>query len=99
MFYKIIGPFIDPVTRTKMKFNEPLSEHVPVSQLQKRYGGEADFFYEHEVYWPSLNALIEARRKQYKDRWIARGQKIGDEEWVLRGGEETKEVASQNPEL
>ncbi|KAF2398645.1 CRAL/TRIO domain-containing protein [Trichodelitschia bisporula] len=86
-FFKLISPFIDPVTKTKMKFNEPLTDHVPTSHLVKHCGGKLDFEYDHSIYWPALNALCEARRRDYTVRWEKAGKKIGESESYLRGGE------------
>ncbi|KAF2652235.1 CRAL/TRIO domain-containing protein, partial [Lophiostoma macrostomum CBS 122681] len=87
MFLKALSPFIDPVTKTKMRYNEPLPDHIPKEQLMKNAGGECEFVYEHEVYWPALNELADKRRAERKARWEERGGKIGDSEWVLWGGE------------
>lgn len=76
-----------------MKFNEPLTDHVPPPQLQKHFGGEADFEYQHDVYWPALNHLCEERRKAYRDRWEKAGSQIGASEWELRGGSAVDKVA------
>lgn len=70
-----------------MAFNEPIPNYVPASQLKKPYGGDLDFTYDHSVFWPELNAMIEAKRAEYKQRWESRGKKVGDDEWVLKGGE------------
>ncbi|KAK7516432.1 CRAL/TRIO domain-containing protein [Phyllosticta citriasiana] len=86
--FKLISPFIDPVTKTKMKFNEPFSNFVPPAQLMKTYGGEVDFEYDHSAYWPALNENCDKRRAEYKARWETRGKQIGESEFVLRGGEE-----------
>jgi hypothetical protein len=88
-FYKLISPFIDPVTKSKMKFNEPLVQHVPAEQLLKHYGGNVDFEYEHAVYWPALNEICERRRKDYEARWQKAGKQIGEHEAYLRGGDAT----------
>jgi len=85
-FFKFISPFIDPVTKSKMKFNEPLINHVPAEQLLSHYGGKIEFEYNHEVYWPALNTLCEKRRKDYRGRWEKAGKKIGEHEAFLRGG-------------
>ena len=86
-FFKFISPFIDPVTKSKMKFNEPLPQHVPPDQLMTSYGGKADFDYDHSIYWPALNKICEQRRKEYRARWELAGQKVGEIEEYLRGGE------------
>ncbi|KAF2137526.1 uncharacterized protein K452DRAFT_257616 [Aplosporella prunicola CBS 121167] len=92
-FFKLISPFIDPVTKTKMKFNEPFGNHIPPSQLMKTYGGEVDFEYDHSVYWPALNTLCDGLRAERKARWEARGKQIGDSEFILKGGEEQPAAA------
>ena len=71
-----------------MKFNEPLTDHVPASQLLKTSGGGIDFIYDHDVYWPALNALCEQRQKEYRERWERAGKKIGESEIYLKGGDE-----------
>jgi hypothetical protein len=91
-FFKFISPFIDPVTKSKMKFNEPLTDHVPAPQLLARFGGEVDFEYQHDVYWPALNKLCEERRKAYRDRWEKAGRKVGASEYELRGGSAVEAV-------
>ncbi|KAF2762636.1 CRAL/TRIO domain-containing protein [Pseudovirgaria hyperparasitica] len=86
MFFKVITPFIDPLTREKIRFNEPYTSNIPPSQLLKSWGGEANFEYEHDVYWPALDAFAKQRKEAFRERWIARGKKIGDDEWILKGG-------------
>ncbi|KAK8220041.1 Phosphatidylinositol transfer protein (PITP) [Zalaria obscura] len=85
-FFKLISPFIDPVTKEKMKFNEDLNKYIPSEQLWKAYGGELDFVYDHAVYWPALNEECTRRRQAYKERWIEAGKKVGEYEEYLRGG-------------
>lgn len=87
-FLKLIGPFIDPVTKTKIKYNEPLTDHIPASQLMKASGGEIDFKYDHSVYWPALAGLAAERRQQKQARWEKAGKIIGESEIYLWGGDE-----------
>lgn len=87
-FLKLISPFIDPVTKTKMRYNEPLTDHIPSSQLMKDAGGEVDFEYDHDVYWPALDALAKERREARKERWGKAGKLIGESEIYLWGGDE-----------
>ncbi|KAF4308724.1 Cellular retinaldehyde-binding/triple function [Botryosphaeria dothidea] len=87
-FFKLISPFIDPVTKDKMKFNEPFGNFIPPSQLMKTYGGEVEFEYDHSVYWPTLNQMCDKLRAERKARWEARGKQIGDSEFAIKGGEE-----------
>ncbi|KAF9884453.1 hypothetical protein FE257_001784 [Aspergillus nanangensis] len=85
-FFKLITPFIDPLTRNKLKFNEDLREHVPASQLMKSMGGDVEFRYEHSVYWPTLNQLADQRKAAYRERWIQGGKHIGEYENYLKTG-------------
>ena len=87
-FFKLITPFIDPITREKLKFNEEMRLHVPPEQLLKMRGGDVDFEYEHAVYWPALNKLAEERRKEQEARWTRGGKRVGELEAYLRGGQE-----------
>lgn len=85
-FFKIVTPFLDPITREKLKFNEKLGNHVPPSQLMKSVGGEVDFKYDHSAYWPALNKLAEVKQKEYRERWIQGGKRIGEYEHYLKTG-------------
>jgi hypothetical protein len=94
-FFKIISPFIDPVTRQKLKFNEDLREHIPPEQLMKPSGGDVEFEYDHSIYWPALNKLAEQRRNACRERWIQGGKRIGENENYLKGGPEPSITQSE----
>jgi hypothetical protein len=54
MLYKAVGPFLDPETKIKINFSttrthDDLSAMYHPSQLEKRFGGEADT---PTNYWP-----------------------------------------------
>ncbi|GFF46010.1 CRAL-TRIO domain-containing protein C23B6.04c [Aspergillus udagawae] len=85
-FFKIITPFIDPLTREKLKFNEDLRQHVPAGHLMKSVGGDVEFRYDHSIYWPALNQLADKRRNEYRQRWIQGGKRIGEFEHYLKTG-------------
>lgn len=87
-FFKLITPFIDPLTREKLKFNEDMALHVPPSQLLRQNGGEVEFEYDHSVYWPALNQMAKAKRTAYVARWEKAGKHLGESEDHLRGGSE-----------
>ncbi|KZT42708.1 CRAL/TRIO domain-containing protein [Sistotremastrum suecicum HHB10207 ss-3] len=55
-FYKGISPFLDPVTRDKMRFNPDLSVLVPADHLDASFGGEFNYEFEPVSYW---NQIIE----------------------------------------
>jgi CRAL/TRIO domain/CRAL/TRIO, N-terminal domain len=97
-FFKLITPFIDPLTRQKIKFNEDMGLHVPRAQLLKESQGEVEFEYEHAIYWKALNELCALKRAEYTARWEKGGSRIGENELYLRGGDaksvsETEEMA------
>jgi CRAL/TRIO domain len=86
-FFKLITPFIDPLTREKLKFNDDMAHHVPPSHLLKQNGGQVEFEYDHSIYWPALNKLAETKRAAYRARWERAGRHMGESEDYLRGGE------------
>lgn len=69
-----------------MKFNQELRQHVPADHLMKVMGGDVEFQYDHSIYWPALNQLVELRRREYRERWIQGGKRVGEYENYLRGG-------------
>ncbi|KAF3902782.1 Patellin-3 [Arthrobotrys entomopaga] len=97
LFLKAIWPFIDPVTRPKLKYNEDMSQHVPKSQLLKEFNGDVDFTYDHAAYWPNFIKLAADKRKRYEERWKANGSQIGESEFYLKGGEKSKPIATDTP--
>lgn len=86
-FFKLITPFIDPLTREKLKFNEKVRDYVPPEQLWKEFQGDCDFEYDHSVYWPALVQLAEERREEKKARWEKAGKHFGEHEGYLKGGD------------
>lgn len=71
-----------------MKFNVDQREFVPSEQLWDINGGDLNFEYDHDVYWPALDAECNRRRVAYKQRWVVAGSRIGEYEEYLRGGEQ-----------
>ncbi|KAH8908380.1 CRAL/TRIO domain-containing protein [Coniochaeta sp. PMI_546] len=88
-FFKLITPFIDPLTREKLKFNEDMRQYVPEGELWTEFGGKLEFEYDHATYWPALQKLCEEKRASRKQRWVAGGSHIGEHEDYLAGGKET----------
>ncbi|KAI1175427.1 cral trio domain-containing protein [Nemania sp. FL0916] len=87
-FFKLITPFIDPLTKEKLKFNEDMTQYVDPEQLVTDYnGGQLPFEYDHAVYWPALMKLSNQRRAERTQRWAAGGRLIGESEDYLRGHE------------
>jgi len=60
-FMKAIQPFMDPVTRDKIRFNPNLLELFPAEQLDAQLGGEYHYEFEHEAYWKQLCARTGVR--------------------------------------
>ncbi|MCJ1275057.1 hypothetical protein MMC21_002857 [Puttea exsequens] len=94
-FFKMINPFIDPLTREKMKFDADLRQVVPPEQLLKKFGGDVEFEYYHEVYWPAVNGLAEQRKKEKVERWERAGKRVGESEFYLRGAGEPVSVEDE----
>jgi hypothetical protein len=86
-FFKLMSPFIDPVTREKMKFNEDLRKYIPAEQLWNQHEGDLNFEYDHTVYWPELNEECKRRREAWRERWEQGGRLFGEYEVYLRGGD------------
>ncbi|ODV90852.1 hypothetical protein CANCADRAFT_112033 [Tortispora caseinolytica NRRL Y-17796] len=94
-FLKIIWPFIDPLTREKLVFSEPLRNYVDPKLLDRNFGGDLDFEYVHEKYWPALLEMAKKKREQYLQRWKALGSVIGTSEYILRSNTPIKESSDE----
>jgi len=86
-FFKLITPFIDPMTRTKLKFNDDMRQHVPPEQLWNEFHGDLAFDYEHDVYWPKLMDICQKKHDEQYERWVKAGKHFGESEVYLRGGD------------
>ncbi|KAJ7067012.1 CRAL/TRIO domain-containing protein [Mycena amicta] len=87
-FYKLITPFIDPVTRLKMKFNPKVVEEgiFAPNMVTENWGGATIFNYRHEEYWPALVAMTNERRALWMENWRAMGAKVGLKEVDYKKG-------------
>lgn len=89
MFWNAIQAFIDPVTKSKCKFDEAIKDEVPSRQLSSEFGGELDSTYNHEEYWNDLVKLSGERRKDMLRRFKEDcNSEVGASEWVIRGGDD-----------
>lgn len=87
MFWNAIQAFIDPVTKSKCKFDEAIKSEVPLDQLADDFGGDLDAKYNHDAYWPRLVELCQQRRREMLARFKSEcNSEIGAPEWVIRGG-------------
>jgi len=100
-FYKLINPFIDPVTREKLKFNPNCVKegHFESNMLIKEnWGGDRTVEYVHEKFWPAWLKLTGERREKHKERWRKLGGKVGVKEWDYKvevGVEEVEVLAEE----
>ncbi|KAG6901794.1 hypothetical protein C0995_007820 [Termitomyces sp. Mi166 len=86
-FYKLINPFIDPVSREKMKFNPRVIDDNLFTRdmvMSEWWGGDRDFEYVHDRYWPALTKLCESRRNVWLEKWRALGGTVGSKEWEYK---------------
>ncbi|ORY79359.1 CRAL-TRIO domain-containing protein [Leucosporidium creatinivorum] len=87
-FYKLVGPFVDPRTKEKIRFLEKpdATSLIPPSQLQKQFGGDIDFQYDHSTYFMALHQLCMERKAANLERWRKYGEdRCGLSEVVIRG--------------
>jgi CRAL/TRIO domain len=98
-FFKLITPFIDPLTREKLKFNEDTKIYVPAEQLWTENGGQVNFEYDHSVYWPTLSKICAEKRAAIKERWEKAGKRYGESELYLKGGEMPSNSATAIPSV
>ena len=85
-FFKLITPFIDPLTRPKLRFNPDCRGErlFAPAQLLAEWGGDAAVAYEHARYWPALVRLCAARRERVWAQWRAKGAAVGVREWDVK---------------
>ncbi|GMK58952.1 hypothetical protein CspeluHIS016_0603940 [Cutaneotrichosporon spelunceum] len=53
-FFSAIQPFMDPITRDKIRFNPKLVELIDADQLDREYGGDYNYAFDKDVYWPAV---------------------------------------------
>ncbi|KAF8206348.1 CRAL/TRIO domain-containing protein [Mycena galopus ATCC 62051] len=88
-FFKFITPFVDPITRNKMKFNPQVIEDKifsPDMVMAQWWGGSCNFEYEHDKYWPALVALCNERTTRWTETWQKLGGKVGIKESDYKTG-------------
>lgn len=84
MFFKVIGPFMDPVTRNKLKFNpKPVKDGMFVAEelfKEGGWGGSRDFVWDHEKYWPAFVQMCGEIREGQMALWRKLGGCVGCDE-------------------
>lgn len=98
-FYKLVSPFVDPVTKEKIRFLEGKADAtslIPPEQLQKIFGGQVNFEYDHATYFPALTRLCFERKRDNLERWRKFGEgKCGLDEAIIRGGRKPSQVTGE----
>ncbi|KAG7661300.1 PDR16 [[Candida] subhashii] len=84
-FLKLIHPFIDPLTREKLVFDQPFVDYVPREQLDMDFKGDVNFEYDHDKYWNKMVQIADEKKHKYYERFELFGKKIGLSEVDLRG--------------
>ncbi|TBU25024.1 CRAL/TRIO domain-containing protein [Dichomitus squalens] len=100
-FFKFITPFIDPLTRPKLRFNPDCTGEglfAPGQLLAEWEGGQADFEYVHERYWEPLVRLCAERREKMWVAWRELGAKVGVREWDVKCKAELEAKAKEGEE-
>ncbi|WWD20434.1 hypothetical protein CI109_104910 [Kwoniella shandongensis] len=74
-FFTGISPFLDPITRDKIRFNPKLVELCPASQLDAEFGGDNNFEFNHKVYWQTLTEFCHiapdgSRVNDKGEKWV-----------------------------
>ncbi|KAJ7455385.1 CRAL/TRIO domain-containing protein [Mycena galericulata] len=88
-FFKLITPFVDPITREKMKFNPQVIQDgifEPEMVMSQWWGGACNFEYDHDKYWPALVALCKERSEMWTATWQKMGGKVGISEFEYKTG-------------
>jgi CRAL/TRIO domain len=83
-FFRMISPFMDPVTRNKLKFNpNPIKDGIfAADELFKEggWGGTRDFVWDHEKYWPAFVRMCDEIAEGQMARWRKLGAQVGCDE-------------------
>lgn len=89
-FFKVIMPFVDPITRNKVKFNPSIFNDGFFDKDQvmhvSGWDGGCQFEWDHAKYWPALVTMCEERREKMVKRWKELGAKVGISEWEMKTG-------------
>jgi hypothetical protein len=90
-FFSMIRPFIDPITRNKMKFNPKAVQDglFAADELFKDsgWGGSREFVWDHEKYWGSFVRMCAEIREDQMARWRKLGGCVGCDERDYKLGE------------
>jgi len=80
---KLIDPFLDPATRSKIAINRKIiaeGDFTP-DQVIKEWGGERKFVWECDRYLDKLVEISGEMREKRFAKWRELGGKVGLKEW------------------
>ncbi len=100
-FFKVIMPFVDPITRNKVKFNPSVFEDgfMEKDQVMKEWwDGDRKFEWDHSKYWPALVKMCAERKAEQMGRWREMGAKVGLSEWDMKDGPKSVKTEEKEAE-
>jgi hypothetical protein len=54
------------------------------TEITTKWGGDIDFIYQHDRYWPALLSLCKKRQEAEAARWQELGGIVGISEWDIK---------------
>ncbi|KAL7417596.1 CRAL-TRIO domain-containing protein [Mrakia frigida] len=97
-FLSLVWPFIDPQTKSKVDMKGKVVElgHVERETLMAEFGGDLEFEYKHDEYYPYLAQLAASKRADAMQRWRSLGGSVGISEWDVKTWEDEEEPTSSS---
>lgn len=83
---RLIDPFLDPVTRSKIAVNRQIiaEGYFTSDQVIKECGGEREFVWECDRYLDKLVEISGRMKEKRLAKWRELGGKIGLKEWDFK---------------
>ncbi|SCU95818.1 LAFA_0G02476g1_1 [Lachancea sp. 'fantastica'] len=83
-FIKIFQPFVDPITRSKLIYEEPFDTYIEQSQLETLHNGRLEFVYSNDTYLDDLARCVTKRKAQMFQAFLDHGGNVGVSEDDLK---------------
>lgn len=87
--WRVIRYFLDPAVKDKIILEGDWGRYVSKDKLWTKYGGDMEFELDHDTYWTRFLDEAGKRRGEYVRRWESCGNRTGESEISLRGGDVT----------